>query len=73
MDLKMPGMSGLEAVSKIRVFNHKIPIIAQTAHALADDKDKALAAGCNDYITKPVDGEILLGMIRKYTKINTTT
>ncbi len=66
MDLKMPGISGLDATRSIREFNTKIPIIAQTAFALAGDKEKALEAGCNDYITKPINGDELLQMIKKY-------
>lgn len=54
MDIKMPHMNGLEATRKIREFNPSVPIIAQTAYALIGDREKALEAGCNDYITKPI-------------------
>ena len=63
MDIKMPGMNGLEATEKIREFNKSVPIIAQTAYALAGDSEKTLEAGCNDYISKPVTAQILLGKI----------
>ncbi len=63
MDIKMPGMSGYEATRQIREFNESVYIIAQTAYALKEDKDKALEAGCNDFISKPVNGEYLLKRI----------
>lgn len=55
MDIKLPVMDGLEATRKIRKFNTEILIIAQTAFALQGDKEKALAAGCNDYLSKPIN------------------
>jgi|WetSurMetagenome_2_1015567.scaffolds.fasta_scaffold00011_122 PAS domain S-box-containing protein len=67
MDLKIPGISGLEATRQIREFNKEIPIIAQTAYAFASDKQEALSAGCNDYISKPVSRQNLLQIIHKYT------
>ena len=53
LDIKMPDLNGLEACKQIREFNKNIIIIAQTAYGLIGDKDKAIAAGCNDYIAKP--------------------
>ncbi|MBN2613178.1 MAG: PAS domain S-box protein [Bacteroidales bacterium] len=67
MDIKMPGMNGLDATREIRKFNSQIPIIAQTAHALSGDKDKAIEAGCNDYISKPIEADELMLMIDRYT------
>jgi PAS domain S-box-containing protein len=69
MDIKMPYMDGYEATRKIRLFNKKVVIIAQTAFALLGDREKALEAGCNDYISKPVDGKLLIGIIEKNFKI----
>jgi PAS domain S-box-containing protein len=60
MDLKMPIMDGIEATSEIRKNNTKVPIIAQTAYTSENDKNQALIAGCNDYITKPINKETLL-------------
>ena len=54
MDIKMPHMNGLEATRKIREFNPSVPIIAQTAYALSGDREKAIEAGCNDYLSKPI-------------------
>lgn len=67
MDVKMTGMSGLDAARRIREFNTLIPIIAQTAYSLSGDRELALEAGCNDYISKPVNGSELKKMIHKYT------
>ncbi len=66
MDIKMPGMDGLEATRQIRKFNKNVIIIAQTAYGLLGDKEKAIEAGCSDYISKPVDLGELRGLIRKY-------
>jgi CheY-like chemotaxis protein/nitrogen-specific signal transduction histidine kinase len=66
MDLKMPLMDGYEATRKIREFNNDVIIIAETAHALSGDKEKAIAAGCNDYISKPFDSEYFADLIIKY-------
>ncbi|MBI9059098.1 MAG: response regulator [Labilibaculum sp.] len=69
MDIKMPGMSGYEATRQIRQFNKEVIIIAQTAFGLSGDKEKAINAGCNDYITKPINREELNILIQKYFKI----
>ncbi len=66
MDIKMPVMSGIEATKKIREFNKDVIIIAQTAYALEGDEGKALDAGCNDYISKPIDKNKLFELINKY-------
>ena len=67
MDIKMPGMSGLEATRKIREFNQSIPIIAQTAYALAGDREQVLQAGCNDYLSKPIRIDELLMKTGQFT------
>ena len=59
MDIQMPEMNGYEATKEIRKFNKDIVIIAQTAYALLGDQEKALAVGCNDYITKPIHVDML--------------
>lgn len=63
MDNQMPVMSGNEATKQIREFNKDVIIIAQTALALAGDREKALEAGCNDYISKPINKKELLEKI----------
>lgn len=67
MDIRMPDMSGIEATREIRKFNKTIPIIAQTANALINDQHEAIQAGCNEYLTKPLNREKLLESILKYT------
>jgi PAS domain S-box-containing protein len=66
MDIKMPGINGLNAAEEIKTFLPNVPIIAQTAYAFSTDRDKALNSGCIDYISKPIDGTTLLKMISKY-------
>ena len=63
MDINMPVMNGYEATREIRKFNNEIFIIAQTAYALDSDREKALEAGCNDYISKPINRDELITMI----------
>jgi CheY-like chemotaxis protein len=66
MDIRMPVMNGLKATQEIRKFNQSIPIIAQTALSLQEDRQQCLLAGCNDTITKPIDVEELLSLVNKY-------
>ncbi|MBN2615406.1 MAG: response regulator [Bacteroidales bacterium] len=66
MDVKMPGMNGLEATREIRKLSPTVPIIAQTAYALAGDSEKTLEAGCNDYVSKPVTADLLMKKINQY-------
>ena len=68
MDIKMPEMSGYEATQHIRQFNKEVIIIAQTAFAFMSDKEKAFAAGCNDYISKPMKIGDLLSLIQRHVK-----
>lgn len=70
MDIKMPEMDGYEATRQIRRFNTDIVIIAQTAYALTSDLDNAIACGCTDYITKPIQKEQLSAIVQKYFKMN---
>lgn len=66
MDVKMPDMDGYEAARQIRLFDKNVIIIAQTAFAQSGEMEKALNAGCNDFITKPINKENLLFLIRKH-------
>ena len=66
MDIRMPEMNGDEATRQIRKFNKDVVIIAQTAYGLSGDREKAIAAGCNDYISKPIDKDLLMAMMQKH-------
>lgn len=66
MDLSLPVLDGWEATRRIKATpeTKHIPVVALTAHAMAGDREKALAAGCNDFDTKPIELPRLLGKIR---------
>lgn len=66
LDIKLPGLNGYEISRKIREFDKKVIIIAQTAYAMLGDKEKALEAGCNNYITKPIDRQEMIDMLNSY-------
>ncbi|RLD60742.1 MAG: hybrid sensor histidine kinase/response regulator, partial [Bacteroidetes bacterium] len=66
MDIQLPKLDGLEASRRIKKIKPDLPIIAQTANALHEDKQRALSAGCNDYISKPIDSDQLNIMVNKY-------
>ncbi len=66
MDIQMPEMGGYEATRQIREFNSSVVIIAQTAYGLSGDREKAIEAGCSDYIAKPIKKAELLSLIQKY-------
>lgn len=67
MDIKMPYMDGLEATRLIRGYSKDIPIIALTAFAFESDRERAIEAGCNDYLTKPVSQEAIEKILDKYS------
>jgi CheY-like chemotaxis protein len=66
MDIRIPGINGYDATREIRKSSKKIPIIAQTAYAMQEDKKKCLEAGCNDFLSKPLNKELLLQSIIKF-------
>ena len=68
MDLKMPEMSGIEAARRIREFNAQVPIIAQTAFVMAEEKEESYRAGCNHFVTKPLDRTTIMELIDGYFK-----
>ncbi len=69
MDIQMPELNGYEATQQIREFNKDVYIIAQTAYALRGDREKALEAGCNDYLTKPILACDLKDKINKFIEL----
>lgn len=67
MDIQMPIMDGIEATRRIRKIDGNIPIIALTAHAMKGDQAKFMSEGMNDYISKPIDKDLLYDIIERYT------
>ena len=68
----MPKMNGYDATKEIRLFNKDIIIIAQTAFAFIGEREKALESGCNEYISKPINRELLIDLIKQqyFLKMN---
>jgi len=73
MDIDLPNIDGLEATRRLKAdaTTTNIPIIALTAKAMAGDREQALDAGCDDYLTKPVDFKELLAMIERFLGAST--
>ena len=66
VDISLPDMDGLTLVRNIRSELPKVPIMAVTAHAMPDDKERCLSAGCNEYVTKPFGWKMMLDLLLKY-------
>ncbi len=75
LDMKMPDMDGFETAAAIRATDATggIPVIAVTAQAMVGDRERALKAGCDEYITKPVDPAVLTDLVRKYLSVGSRT
>jgi CheY-like chemotaxis protein len=69
MDLQMPEMNGYEATVILKKSFPQLPIIAQTAFAMSDDREKAMDAGCDDYLAKPIKSKDLLNVVAKFIKL----
>jgi len=72
MDLSLPVIDGWEATRRLKAHEDlkTIPIIALTAHAMSGDEAKAKASGCDDFLTKPIDEELLFKMLRHFLETN---
>ncbi len=68
MDISLPVMDGYEATRRIRDAKISVPIIGLSAHAMSGDAEKAKEAGCNDYLTKPVDEVLLIEKLNQYLR-----
>jgi CheY-like chemotaxis protein len=70
MDIHLPGMDGLSVIREMKSDDrtNRIPILALTAHAMRGDKDRFLEAGCDGYISKPIDVKTFLSSIEQYLK-----
>jgi CheY-like chemotaxis protein len=66
MDLKMPVMDGYEATRQIRIMDKEVVIIAQSACSMVGDNEKAIEAGCTDYINKPISKDELFAKVKYY-------
>jgi CheY-like chemotaxis protein len=66
MDIRMPGLNGLEATKKLREEGITTPVVALTAYAMAGDREKCLEAGCDDYLTKPINQDEFKNILSKY-------
>lgn len=68
MDIRMPIMDGHEATKKIKELRPKLPVVVQTAFSTTEEREKSNSAGCDDFISKPIGQETLIGIINKYLK-----
>ncbi|MBN2350885.1 MAG: response regulator [Bacteroidales bacterium] len=75
MDIQLPSLNGFDATKEIRKFKSNLPIIAQTAYAMDGDKEKSVLAGCDDYVSKPIEPQNLFAKINQFfrTEINGNT
>jgi CheY-like chemotaxis protein len=73
MDMQMPVLDGYQATAKLRAMGFDLPIIAVTANAMSDDRNKCIGAGCSDFVPKPVNRQLLIEVIQKHLQGNTPT
>lgn len=66
MDIRLPGINGLETTRKILAIRKNLPVIAQTAYAADEDRNAAISAGCCEFLAKPIRANEMLDLIKKY-------
>lgn len=69
LDINLPQKNGLKALKEIRDMGIKVPVIAETAYAMPDEKQLILESGCDDYIAKPIHKSLLMSLIEKYFSV----
>jgi len=69
MDIKMPVMDGIEATRLIKLINKDIPVIAITAYAMIGDESRIIDAGCDGYLSKPINRKMLVEKIAQFIKV----
>ena len=72
MDIQMPGMNGYEATQNIKLIRPDLPVISQTAYAMAGEREKSFKSGCDDYISKPIDIDLLFSKLSRYLHAGVT-
>ena len=70
MDIKMPDVDGLEATMQIKRMDQNVPIIATTAYAMSGDEERVLVAGCDAYLSKPINREQLIKKMAEYINLD---
>lgn len=73
MDMQMPVLDGFEATRQLRSLGYKGPIVALTAHTLSSHRSRCIEAGCDDYATKPIDRQKLIGIVQRYVASRDTS
>lgn len=68
LDMSLPRLSGWDLLPRLHAEGIDVPVIALTAHAMSADRERALALGCVDYLSKPFEIDDLLAMLRRYTR-----
>jgi CheY-like chemotaxis protein len=69
MDMKMPEIDGFEATRQIKQLNPNVPVLAITAYAMSGDEDRIIAAGCDGYISKPINKKSLINKMSEFIEI----
>jgi len=70
MDMRLPGLNGFDATRLIKRIRREIPIVAQTAYAMENEKNRCLEAGCDHYMTKPFDQEALFDVLNDFLQLS---